>query len=385
MLMARAGDPTVWPLVDRLPRRDAAERVLRQICHALYNLSEAALQLGHDRRARALMLETQDMGARTENVPFECLTRVRLLRTDWLAGRWAGLDEQYDVLCRAYPDVRQASLDRALYRGHLALAQGKCALALEQFAAAGRGRETSEADVSMSIAAGLTAVRLAQNNPRAAWADAEPGVTMLRRLGSWARTTGLVPVAVEAALVGAHREEAERHVADAARGERDRDAPAATAELDIARGLLARDSSPAAAAEHFATAHHRWRDIGRPYHAAQAAEHLANVLASTHPEAAVSHLTDAARVFTDLGATADAARCRHRLHELLADTPRRGRRGYGDELSPREKQVAELLSRGATNSDIAQTLFLSERTVEKHVARVLAKLGTTRNALFDGR
>jgi len=385
MLMARAGDPAVWPLVEQLPRRDTAESVLRQICYALYNLSETALQLGHDRRARALMLETQDMGARTENVPLECLTRVRLLRTDWLAGRWAGLDEQYDVLCQAYPDVRQAELDRALYQGHLALAQGEHAQALEQFAAAGDGRETSEADVSMSIAAGLTAVRLAQNDPQAAWATAEPAMTMLRRLGSWARTTGLVPVAVEAALADGHREEAERFVADVAKGVRDRDAPAAAAELDLARGLLARDSSPATAAEHFAAAHHRWRDIGRPYHAAQAAEHLAHALARSHPEAAVSHLTEAARVFTDLGASADAARCRRRLHELHAGAPRRGRRGYGDELSPREQQVAELLSRGATNPDIAQTLFLSERTVEKHVARVLAKLGTTRNALLGRR
>ncbi|WP_211231804.1 ATP-binding protein [Amycolatopsis balhimycina] len=382
MLMARAGDPAVWPLVDRLPRRDAAEPVLRRMCQALYNLSEAALQLGHDRRARGLMLESQDLAARTENAPLECLTRVRLLRTDWLAGRWVGLDEQYDVLCRAYPDVRQADLDRALYRGHLALAQGKHSQALEHFAAAGRGRETSEADVSMSIAAGLTAVRLAQNDPRAAWASAEPAVTMLRRLGSWTRTTGLVPVAVEAALAGGHREEAERLVADAARGVRDRDAPAATAELELAAGLLARDSAPATAAEHFATARAAWQDIGRPYHAAQAAEQLANALVRSCPEDAAAHLTEAAHVHSGLGAIADAMRCQHTLRALgVEESARRGRRGYGDELSPRELEVAELLSRSATNADIAETLFLSPRTVEKHVARILAKLGTDRKGV----
>lgn len=379
MLMARAGDPAVWPLVDRLPRRDAAEPVLRQICYALYNLSETALQLGHDRRAHGLMLENQDLATRMENVPLECLTRVRLLRMDWLAGRWAGLDGQYDALCRAYPDVRQADLDRVLYQGHLALAQGKHSQAIKHFAAAGRGRETSEADVSMSIAAGLTAVRLAQNDPRAAWASAEPAVTMLRRLGSWARATGLVPVAVEAALAGGHREEAERLVAEAAAGVRDRDAPAATAELDLAAGLLARDSAPATAAEHFAAARAAWQDIGRPYHAAQAAEHLANALAPSHAEDAATHLAEAVHVHTGLGAIADAVRCQHALRALGGEEPGRpGRRGYGDELSPRELEVAELLSRGATNSDIAEALFLSPRTVEKHVARTLAKLGTDR-------
>src|SRR5689334_12681086 len=64
----------------------------------------------------------------------------------------------------------------------------------------------------------------------------------------------------------------------------------------------------------------------------------------------------------------------------VEESGRRGRRGFGDELSPRELEVAELLSRSATNSDIAETLFLSPRTVEKHVARILAKLGMDRRA-----
>ncbi|WP_435859404.1 LuxR C-terminal-related transcriptional regulator [Streptomyces neyagawaensis] len=65
-----------------------------------------------------------------------------------------------------------------------------------------------------------------------------------------------------------------------------------------------------------------------------------------------------------------------------APSPRRpGRRGYGTQLSPREQEVAELLAGGATKQDIVQTLFLSPRTVEKHVARVLAKLRTGQNEI----
>ena len=63
---------------------------------------------------------------------------------------------------------------------------------------------------------------------------------------------------------------------------------------------------------------------------------------------------------------------------IFGRNQRRGRRGYGSELSPRELEVAELLSGGATNQDIAETLFLSPRTDEKHVARVLTKLGASR-------
>src|SRR5207245_486772 len=71
-----------------------------------------------------------------------------------------------------------------------------------------------------------------------------------------------------------------------------------------------------------------------------------------------------------------APRCQHALrgHGTVVRS-RRGRRGYGDELSPREKDVARLLARGHSNREIAEVLFLSPRTVEHHVARVLQKSG----------
>ena len=44
-------------------------------------------------------------------------------------------------------------------------------------------------------------------------------------------------------------------------------------------------------------------------------------------------------------------------------------------LSPREQDVARLLATGASNDEVARTLFLSENTVRTHVKAVLAKLG----------
>lgn len=46
-----------------------------------------------------------------------------------------------------------------------------------------------------------------------------------------------------------------------------------------------------------------------------------------------------------------------------------------ESLSPRELQVLSLVAQGRTNSGIARTLYLSERTVETHVAHAIAKLG----------
>ncbi len=43
-------------------------------------------------------------------------------------------------------------------------------------------------------------------------------------------------------------------------------------------------------------------------------------------------------------------------------------------LTPREREVLALMAEGRTNLGIAQRLYLSERTVETHVASILAKL-----------
>jgi DNA-binding NarL/FixJ family response regulator len=54
-------------------------------------------------------------------------------------------------------------------------------------------------------------------------------------------------------------------------------------------------------------------------------------------------------------------------------------RAGGGELSRREREVAQLVARGLSNREIAQRLYLSERTVDNHVHRILDKLG------FDSR
>jgi DNA-binding NarL/FixJ family response regulator len=43
-------------------------------------------------------------------------------------------------------------------------------------------------------------------------------------------------------------------------------------------------------------------------------------------------------------------------------------------LTPREREVLELMAEGASNAGIAKRLWVTEGTVEKHVRSILAKL-----------
>ncbi|MCZ7415239.1 helix-turn-helix transcriptional regulator [Streptomyces sp. WMMC897] len=115
------------------------------------------------------------------------------------------------------------------------------------------------------------------------------------------------------------------------------------------------------------------------------------VVARTSQEAraqGVAELTTAAQRFAELGAAWDAARVRAALRTHQPAEGRRppGRPSYGDQLSPREREVAELAATGLTNREIATTLHLSPRTVEQHVARAMRKLGTaSRQDLAEAR
>jgi DNA-binding CsgD family transcriptional regulator len=54
-------------------------------------------------------------------------------------------------------------------------------------------------------------------------------------------------------------------------------------------------------------------------------------------------------------------------------------------LTPRERQVAQLLARGATNDDIAQALWISRHTVKDHAKAVYAKLGVGSRAELSAK
>jgi DNA-binding CsgD family transcriptional regulator len=87
---------------------------------------------------------------------------------------------------------------------------------------------------------------------------------------------------------------------------------------------------------------------------------------------------------TQLGATAFAARARRESSATGRRTRARRPEAVGA-LTPQEETVANLVATGATNREIAETLFLSLRTVEAHVRAIFAKLGITSRRQLAGR
>lgn len=52
----------------------------------------------------------------------------------------------------------------------------------------------------------------------------------------------------------------------------------------------------------------------------------------------------------------------------------------GDELTEREREVLSYVARGYTNKQIAETLYMSEKTARNHVSHILEKLGLSRRS-----
>ena len=84
-----------------------------------------------------------------------------------------------------------------------------------------------------------------------------------------------------------------------------------------------------------------------------------------------------------MGMEAFAERARK---ELLATGENARKRNVEtrDDLTPQERQIAQLARDGLSNPEIGARLFLSPRTVEWHLRKVFGKLGVTaRHELAD--
>lgn len=168
------------------------------------------------------------------------------------------------------------------------------------------------------------------------------------------------------------------------------DAPLAAAALPRARGVLAAATGdPLTASDHLLVAAREYSRLGLAYEEAQTREQAGSSLVlAGRADVGAAELQAALELFQRLGASWDLDRCSGVAREHGVSVPARhrgGRRGYGTALSPRERNVAELVSRGRTNNEIAAELFVSVKTIERHVSAVMRKLGVTSRRSIAGQ
>lgn len=377
------GDPAVLADLARLPDTAATPGELRQLARAHCNLADACTSTGHldlcDDLLRTGLRFAAECGA-----PFVVSTaQATRARLDWLTGRWDGLAAHAETLLDEYRDLFPVASELCLVLGCLALARGEWSSATSYLTETGAfAPEESIAPVAIAGCAALAATMLAQDEVTRACVDVDRGLAIVRAKGVWVWATELAPVAVATFLAAGRETDAQDLVDDIAAGIEGRAAPMAFAALAQCRGRLAEARGQLdVAVSHYREAADRYGRLPAPYLEATVTEREAVCLLPAETEKATEVLSALVDTFDLLGATRDAARCRHLLRSAGGGKPsRRGRRGYGNELSPREQEVARLLAAGHTNRRIADVLFLSPRTVEQHAARVLRKLGVSSRA-----
>lgn len=212
---------------------------------------------------------------------------------------------------------------------------------------------------------GLALLWLAQGRTEAA-------VAAIRRLLGEAsdpvHRSQLLPAAVEVLLATDQHDEATAIAAELESIAGSFGCPSVRARADLATALVALESGdPAGAMPLLRQARAVWERLGWRYETARCCMQLGRALrALGDKESAVTELVAARRSFTELG----AGPAEQEAATLITRT-------YPSGLTAREAEVLRLVAAGKTNPEIAALLFLSEKTVARHLSNIFTKLGVT--------
>jgi ATP/maltotriose-dependent transcriptional regulator MalT len=145
----------------------------------------------------------------------------------------------------------------------------------------------------------------------------------------------------------------------------------AAAALSTRGRLQLAEGDAAAACATLRSAVERWRDLNVPYEVATARTLLGQALRDLGDgEAATESFAAAAQLFDQIGARLDA--------QALVDGAPTPALPAG--LTEREVEVLQLVASGLTNNEIAGELYLSAKTVSRHLSNIFTKIGVTSRA-----
>jgi len=240
-------------------------------------------------------------------------------------------------------------------KGALLRIRGEYDAAAEAFQQAiGFGHDPQPAQALLSLARGrtdaaLAAVRRVLGEPR------DP-----------IHRSQLLPGAIAVLLVGNELEAARPLVAELVAVGEAFESRSLSAMAGFAVGALAlAENRPEDALAPLRAALQRWRELDWPYEAARTQVLVGRALRGLgDEESATAELEGAARALAALGAGPAA----QEVERLLTSRPLPGG------LTAREAEVLRLVASGRSNPEIAAALFLSEKTVARHLSNIFGKL-----------
>jgi ATP/maltotriose-dependent transcriptional regulator MalT len=324
------------------------------------NLIDACYELGDLRRAGEWTegLRRWSETHQPQSV-YPGMCRVRRAGVLHLRGAWSEAEVEARRACGELLEMNPRVAAEGFYEiGEIRERTGDLVGAEEAFRRASElGREPQP---------GLALVRLAQGNLNAATAAIRGALTQesSNRLGR----AKLLPAQVEIAIAADDLETAQTAVDELEEIAGDYGSPALEAAAASARGALQLAQNDATGAlRTLRRAWQLWQALDCPFEAASARRLLGLACRKGGDEdGAELALSAALTAFEGLGAAREAAS----TAKLL-----RGGRPAG--LTEREVEVLRLVAAGKSNRDIADELFISVKTVARHLSNIFFKLGVS--------
>jgi DNA-binding NarL/FixJ family response regulator len=291
-------------------------------------------------------------------VAFTATCQVHRAEILQLQGIWSAALEEARHACVRSQGVDRRAMAAALYQqGEVYRLQGDFAAAEQAY------RDASQ--LGLEPQPGLALLRLQQNRSDAA-------VTAIRRVVSTTanrlKRMSLLPAYVEIML-------ARGNVEDAHGAAQELEAIAASFDTSVACAMAAEvrgavdlaTGNALTALRSLRRAFEVWQSIEAPHAAARVRVLIGQACRALGDEDGAALELEAARSsFERLGAVPDLARTKHLMK----------RAAFGDAcgLTPRELEVLRLIATGKTNAAVAHELCRSERTIDRHLSNILAKL-----------
>jgi DNA-binding NarL/FixJ family response regulator len=294
-------------------------------------------------------------------VLFAGICRVHRSQVLHITGRWEQAEREAVRVCEELAQVHVSGASEGFYQvGEIRRLRGELGAAEQSYERAHEGGRDPQP--------GLALLRLAQGRPDSASASIHAAL-VAEGENRLARAP-LCAAEVEIAL-------ATRSLDTARRACEELESTAAvyrTSGLEAmaahARGALALDEGAAdSALSILRDACRRWRELGADYNASKVCVLLARAYEAVgDADAASRELEAAASAFDRLGAVLDA--------RVVAALRRQEHAPGG--LSDREVEVLALVAIGRSNREVAKALFISQKTVARHLSNIFTKLGVSR-------